>query len=217
MKLEIAAFKLIEIALIGVMSLCGVIAFISAHLFTLESYVPLIIWGALFSFGVLLIVLASRGLGMFTWLVILLSLPSILSFDSLDLPKMLQLFELDQVFKTNLGFFEILALVIIIITGYVLLNFILTLNKSRTWLVKRGANSADADRVFSKSYLGLILLAGMAVIMSTLIVVLTKFIELYSTPVLKTDAPSILMVGIICIVLIVIYLYWLAASRKQSP
>jgi hypothetical protein len=87
MRINILGLKSIEIILVGIMSLCGTFTFVSSHLFPIAFYVALIIWGALFTTGVLMVVLVSKKSGIFTWLVILLTLPAILSFDSLDLPS----------------------------------------------------------------------------------------------------------------------------------
>jgi hypothetical protein len=217
MKINILGFKTIEIALIGIMSLCGTIAFDSSHLFSTPSYFALIIWGVLFVIGVLMVALAGKKLGIFTWLVILFSSPATLSFNSLDLPRLIKLGVINQVFKSDLSFSQILILGIIIITCYLLLYFILTINKTRVSLKKRGANSNETDKVFEKSYLVLLFFAGIAIFIAMLILAFTKGIELISTPMIKSISPSILLVGMICTILIALYLYWLVSSRKRIP
>jgi hypothetical protein len=121
------------------------------------------------------------------------------------------------VFKTYLNFFGILALGIIIISCYLLLNFILILNKSYAALIKRGANSSEADKLFSKSYLILLLFIGIAIMVAMLILGLTKGIELLSTPMIKALSPNIILAGLVCTILIALYLYWLVSSRKSNP
>jgi hypothetical protein len=225
MKMAIGGFKFAEISLIGIMSLCGTLAFTSSkiyeslcklillHLSPIAPYSSLIIWGLLLILGVLTITITNKGAGVFTALVMIFSLPSILNFDSLDLPRLFHLRSVGAEFSSTFNFYEILGLGIGIIICYLLINFMSILKKSRGSLITQGATLSDVDFIYSRGHLVLVLVMGIALIIAMTIAVFTRGIELLLLP--SVIHWNLVLVGLICITLIATYIYWLVSRRKH--
>jgi hypothetical protein len=227
MRISNWGFQTAEAVLIGIMSLCGTIAFTSSQIFVsfqdfamlrfpvIVRFTPIIIGTVLFTIGVLLIMIKNKGGSFFAGLVVVFSLPSILSFDSLDL---LRFFKLDLIrtqFTSNLNSNEIMAIGMVIITCYILIDFMSLLRKSRNNLSGQGADKSGTDVVYSRSHLVLLQIVVIAVIIAMLIMVFARGIELLALSSMTRLPWNLFFVGLGCITLIAVYIYWMVSRRKH--
>jgi uncharacterized membrane protein YiaA len=177
-------------------------------------YTALIIGAVLFTTGVFLIMVKNRGRGFFAALVVLVALPSIISFDSLDLFRLLKLDSVRAQFTTKFNSAEMTALGAVIITCYLLINFMSLLRKSRNDLVVQGADLTGTDGVYFKSHLGLLAITSIALTIAVLIGGLAWGIELVAHPTLTHLHWGLFVVGLVCVLLIATCIYWLVSRRK---
>jgi len=223
-------FQTIEATLIGVMSFCGTFAFISSKLFAsfheflnlhlamIANYTPLAIGLVLFISGTLLIMVKNIGKGFFTWLIIIFSLPSILSLDSIDLFRFIKLDIVRSQFTTTLSSTEILEIGVAIITCYLLINFMSLLRISRDKPARQGADSSGTDAVYFRSHLVLIQIMVIALLISSIIMGLATVIEQGLSPAISRLPWNIFFVGLGCALIIAAYIYWVVSRRKPiSP
>jgi hypothetical protein len=211
-----------EISLIGIMSLCGTFALTSSkiyqslhelfYLYPVAPYVSLIIWVLLLILGILIIILRGKSSGVFTGLVIFISLPSMLSFNSIDLARLFHLESIGAAFSTTLNFFETLIIGLVIIICYLSLNFMNILKKSRSSLIKQGATPSDIDSIYSKSHLVLLEVMGIVLIITVIIAAFAQGIELLLSSVIQWN---LVLLGLGCTLLIVVYIYWIVSRRKH--
>jgi hypothetical protein len=221
-------FQTIEAILIGVMSLCGTFAFTSsklfasfqefggAHVASIAPYIPLIIGVLLFAVGVLLIMVKNKGRGFFTWLVVIFSLPSILSLDSVDLFRFLKLDRVSAQFTTSLNSTEIMVIGGVIVICYLLINFMSLLRKSRNTLSAQGADLSGTAHVYFVSHIVLLQIIVIALSIAALIMVSALGIEFLSHSTITRLPWNLFFVGLGCIILIAAYVYWLVSRRKGN-
>jgi hypothetical protein len=214
-----------EIFLIGLMCLCGTLLLTSSKIYgylyeillnisAVAQYSSLIIWVLLVIFGILRIPISKKGAGFFTGLLVFISLPGILNFDSLDLPRLFNLESLNDLFGTTLSYFEITGLVIGIVTGYLLINFMIIINTFHGNLIKQGATLSEVDLSYSKSRLVLLIIMCIALIITSIIALISGGVELL----LLASIPhgNLIIVGLASILSISIYIYWLVSQRKHT-
>jgi len=226
MRISNWVFQTVEAMLIGIMSLCGTITLASSKLFTsfqqsvklnvpgVVSHIPLIIGVLLFIIGVFLIIVKNRGRGFFAVLVVLLSFPCILSFDSLDLLRFFKLDSISTKFTTSLNYAEMTTLAVVIITCYLLINFTSLLRKSRNDLFKQGADQSRTDEVYFKSHLVLLQMIALALMIAAFIMVFALGIESVSHVELARLQWGLFFVGLGCVLLIIGSIYWITSRRK---
>jgi uncharacterized membrane protein YiaA len=226
MRISNWVFQTAEAMLIGIMSLCGTITLASSKLFTsfqqsiklhvpgVVSHITLIVGVVLFIIGVFLIMVKNRGRGFFAVLVMLLSFPSILSFDSLDLLKLFKLDSIGAKFTTSLNSVEMTVLAVIIITCYLLINFTSLLRKSRNDLSKQGADIARTGEVYLKSHLVLLQMTAIALTIAAFIMVFALGIESISHVAVARLQWGLFFVGLGCVLLIIGSIYWITSRRK---
>jgi hypothetical protein len=213
-----------EWGLIGVMGLCGSTALthsntfgwlqgrIFAHYPIIIPYLPVIIWGLIFVLGVCLVILAGSS-GKFTWIVVLLALPSLFSFNSINV---LEIVGADIAAATSLTFAQVLALSIAIVVCYVLLNSIGIFKQTRQRLKKRGAGAEDITNEAKNSHLWLCLLTAGAVLVVAVMAGLAAGLNLLIMPHLADMPWSYILAGLICIIILAVYLYWLGLRRHSG-
>ena len=228
MRISNWVFQTAEGAFIAIMSLCGTATLASSKLFTsfqgfirvrvpgIVPYTALIIGVVLFLIGMFLIMAKNRGRGFFAALVVLVALPSILSFDSLDLFRLLKLDSVRAQFTTKLNSAEMTALGAGIITCYLLINFMSLLRKSRNDIAAQGADLSGTDSVYFKSHLGLLAITAIALTIAVLIMGLAWGIELVSHTAMAHWSGSLFVVGLGCVLLLITYVYWVVSRRKPS-
>jgi hypothetical protein len=180
-------------------------------------YTALIIGAVLFITGVFLIMVKNRGRGFFAALVVLATLPSILSFDSLDLFRLLKLDSVRAQFTTRFNTAEMTALGAAIIICYLLINFMSLLRKSRNDLAAQGADLSGTDSVYFKSHLGLLAITAIALTIAILIMGLAWGIELVARTAMAHWSGGLFVVGLGSVLLLVAYVYWVVSRRKPSP
>jgi hypothetical protein len=214
-----------ELALIAALSGIGAYAFLSSnvydvareyvesHNFATMLYFPLIIWGILSAFGVLNIILRNRGSGSFIWLVTIFTLPSLLGHNTVNWPGILGLnFE----FTTSLGFSGILALGVLIITSYVVLDYLRVFKQSQRNLVARQATPSNIESVAGFSYLSLFMAVLSALAATALVAFLSRNLELLVLDYIRKMPWNIVFIGLFCFMLLAFYLYWLGARRRTK-
>lgn len=163
------------------------------------------------------ITIRGQGSGGFIFFVFLLSLPSILSHNILN---WLGISGLGFTLSTSLGFYEMLSLGVLIITGYTVLNRMHLLKQAQRNLTERGANPVDIESVTFNSYLVLILAIVAALITTIAIAFLSHNLELLVLDYIRDMPWNVVFIGIGCVLLLAVYLYWLGARRRpkgQSP
>jgi hypothetical protein len=215
---------LAEWILIGVMSLCGTQSFIHSNTYTwiqdrliahfpaMSFWLPAVIWGLIFLSGICIAILAN-GSGKYTWVVVLFALPSLLSFNSIDI---LKIFYLNLAVTTTLTFIQTLVLSLIIIACYILLNCMCIFKKERNNLKKRGAESVDIENIQSGSYIWLLALVGSTIVIVTGIALLAGGFSSILSPRLAEMSWSIILTGFFCIIILAVYLYWLGLRRNSG-
>jgi hypothetical protein len=224
MKNKSFVIALAEWILIGVMSLCGTLSFSHsntctciqehaiAHYPAISYWLPAIIWGVMFLLGICLVILAN-GSGKYTWLVVLFALPSLLSFNSIDI---LNIIHLSLPATTTLTFIQTLVLSFTIIACYILLNCTCIFKKERNNLKKRGAESVDIENTQHGSYIWLLALIGSTIITVTAIALLAEGFSSILSSRLAEMPWSIILAGLFCIIILAVYLYWLGLRRNSE-
>jgi hypothetical protein len=213
-----------EIALIAALSGSGTYGFVNSSLYVdirslLEavdfpvSYVPILLWGLLSLYGFINITIRARSSGRFIFFVFLISLPSILSHNILDWPGIIGV---DFTLSTSLGFYQVLALGVFIITGYVVLNRIHLIRHTQRSLTTRGANPVEVRSVASNSHLMLVLSVVVALVVTAAIAFVARSLELLTLGYMSHVPWNVLIIGIGCILLLSGYLYWLGARRRTK-
>lgn len=224
MRPRITMIGIAEPVLIAALSGSGTYAFINSSIYSWVknfgeainlslSYVPIVIWGLLSLYGVFNITLRRQGSGGFVFFVTLLSLPSILSHNTLN---WLGMSGSEFTLSTSLSFYEMLALGVFTITGYVVLNRMHLFKQARGNLIARGANPIDIESVTFNSYLVLILAIVAALITTIAIAFLSRNLELLVLDYIRDMPWNVVFIGIGCVLLLAVYLYWLGARRRPK-
>jgi hypothetical protein len=213
-----------EWALIGLMGLCAVLAFSHSNAGVwLQELIankypefglmfPWVLWLLLFIAGTLLVSLAGSS-GRYCWLVIIFSLPSLLGFDSI---KILKIVHVDLPLTTTLTFVQALVMGIVIMTGYILLNRFCFFRQERNSFKKRRAGKEDIETAYWGNYLWVWCVIGVSI----LIVAVVAFLSMGLSSVLLSPLSkipwNIITAGIICILVLAFYLYWLGLRRNSG-
>jgi hypothetical protein len=225
MKITKITINSIECILISVVSFCASAAFTSSNVYTLlqspialhypkiSPYLPEIIWLLIFLFGFQSIVLRNKGGGNFTWLAIIVSLPSLLSYDSINI---FNIAGLDFKAVTKIGFIELFGLGIIIILSYIMLNYMSVLKQSRRNLIKREASAGDVDEVNSKGYFFLLLATGAAILTVASVTLISQGLKSLILPLFSRLSWNLVLVALGCIFILAVYLYWLGSKRHSD-
>jgi hypothetical protein len=225
MNMFILLINILEWALIAVIGLCSTLAFASSstyvflHKFLLSYYPELgryfiaIIWGFIALIGIFSVSFRRKGGGRLTWLALIIALPSILAFDKLNIPGVLGInFEL----TTELAFWQVLALAAAILTAYLLLNFMRELKLVRFSLGKKGADSADIEKVAIKSHQILLLVVLGALVLTALVSLLAANLESWLLPYFSRLPWNVVLIGLFGLLILAIYIYWLGTHHSSS-
>ncbi len=214
-----------EWVLIGVMAFCGMLAFINSNAYTnlhdlisshysqISSYLPGIIWGFIFIFGVVSVTLLSRGGGSLTWLVALFSLTSFLSYDSINIFKVISW---TPHITTKLPLWVCLWLGVLIMVSYLLLSHMNLLKRARRSLINRGASPQDMENINAKNHIIVLIAIGATLLAVALIGLISSGIEYLIEPYLDRVPWYEILIGLGCLLILAIYLYWLGARRSQT-
>lgn len=225
MKLNAAIASLTEIIVIALMGAIGAYAFLASnayeavksygavHQIGFMPYLPLFIWMFISGSGFLNIVVLNRGSGAFTWLAVIFSLPSLLAHNTMDWWEMAGM-KLEL--TTTLGFNSMLALGVLTITGYVILNYLRFFKESERSMIKRQADQNDVENINGFSNLSLLMASTGAVAGTTLIAFLARGLETLALDAIHKMPWNTVFIGLFCFLLIAFYLYWLSARRREN-
>ncbi len=225
MRLHAAIASMTELVLIALMGGIGAYAFLASsayenvknygelHNLGFMPYLPLIIWGFTTGFGILNIILLNRGSGIFTWLAAIFCLPSLLAHNTVDWPGV---FGWDLKLTTSLGFNSMLALGVLLITGYVILNYLRFFKESERSMMARQATPGDIENVNGFSNLSLFMAVCGALAAAALIALLARGLEAMVIGVVRQMPWNTVFIGLFCLLLLAFYLYWLSARRREN-
>jgi hypothetical protein len=223
MRLNAMVARMTELLLIAAMGGIGAYAFLAsgayeavnnygtAHHLGFMSYLPLLIWLFIAGFGLLNIVIFNRGSGSFTWLVVIFSLPSLLAHNSVDWAGMAGL-KLNL--STSLGFNAMLALGVLTMTGYVILNYLRFFKESEHSMIERQADQNDIENINGFSNSALLIAVSGALAATALVAFLARGLEKLALDAVKKMPWNTVLIGLFCFLLLAFYLYWLGARRK---
>jgi len=226
MKITKFMINIGEWILISLLAFCGSLAFINSSLYVLlqspltsrlpgiNPYLPEIIWGILFLFGLQSIILRNKGGGSFTWLVVLVSLPSILSCDTVNI---FNIFGFDPKALSKINFYGLLCLGVSIMIGYILLNNLCILKRTRLNLIKRGAESKDIDEVSTQGYVLLILGMGATIAIVAVLVLISRGLEVWFLSILNSFSWNLALTGLGCIIMLALLVYWVGSQKQSGP
>lgn len=225
MKLHAAITSAAELALIAAMGAIGAYAFLAssayeavsdygqAHSLGFIPYLPLIIWGLITGFGVLNIVLFNRGGGVFTWIVAIFCLPSLLAHNTTDWEGIMGInFKL----TTTLGFNSMLTLGVLVITGYIILNYLRTFKETERKMTDKHASPEDIESISGFSNLALFITVCGAVAATALVAFLARGLETLMLGAVRAMPWNVVFIGLFCFLVLAFYLYWLSARRRDK-
>lgn len=225
MRPSTAIIRSAEMALIAALGGIGAYAFLAssaydtvrnfgdAHKIGFIPYLPLIIWGIITAFGILNIVFANRGSGSFIWLVMIFSLPSLLANNTVDWPE---IFGWNFKLTTSLGFNSMLALGVLTIAGYVILDYLRFFRQAGLSMTTRQVSPADIENVTNFSNQSLFLAVLSALAATALVAFLARGLEKLALDFMQRLPWNIVFIGLGCLLLIAFYLYWLFARRRNK-
>jgi hypothetical protein len=214
-----------EWTLIVLIGLCGTLAFAQSgiysalHDFVLARYPDIghyliwIIWSFLALIGIFSITFRRKGGGGFTWFALIFASPSILAFNKFDI---LSLLGLNFKITTALSFWQVLLLTTTIITAYLLLNFLRELKIFRLSLIKKAVDPADIENVSVKSHKILLLISLCSLFLSACVILIAVNLKSWIMPVLIQLPWNIGFIGIGCLFILAVYIYWLG-THTSSP
>jgi hypothetical protein len=226
MRITNLTIHIIEWLVISLMAFCGSFSFTSSNLYVLvqspvasnlpgiNPYLPEFVWGILFLFGLQSIILRNKGGGGFTWLVVIVSLPSILSCDTLN---MFNTLGIDLKAMSKINFYGLLVLGVSIVIGYLLLNNMSIFKQTRLNLIKRRADSKDIDEVNDRGHLVLFLAVGATLTVATLLILISRLLEYLLISLWDRLSLNAALVGLGCILILAGFVYWLGSQRQSGP
>jgi len=223
--MAILLINIAEWVLIAIIGLCGTLAFASSGLYSLlhnsllshypdiGHYLIAIIWVFLALVGIFSVSFQRKGGGFLTWLAFILTAPSILAFNKLNIPGILGS---QYKFTTDLAFWQALVLAAVILTAYLLLNFMRESKLFRLGLVKKQADPADIENVSVKSHQTLILALLGALVLTAVISLIAVNLESFLLPGFSRLPWNVVLIGIACLLFLAVYVYWLGARQTPS-
>ena len=224
MKVYATLIRLSEWVLIAVMAFCGTFALtkagayvwlekeILAHIPAIGYFLPVVIWALVFTFGVQSVILRKKGGETLTELVVIISLPSLLSFNAIDL---LKIFGTEMKISTGLSFSNALCLGLVIMICYVLLSSVGILKRSRAGFIQRKVIAEDIETVDAKSHIFLLAAAGAALLATIIIALFSRGVEVLFSDKISQVPWYAVFVGLGCILILAVYLYWLGTKKNK--
>jgi len=182
-----------------------------AHAIGFIPYLPIIIWGVLTAVGILRIILAGQGSGLFIWLVMICALPSLLAHNTMDWPG---IFGTELKLTTSLGFNSMLALGVLTITGYMILDYLRLFKKAEQSMIARQATPTDIENIGAFSSLSLLIAILGALAATIAVAFLARGLETMTLDFIRHVPWNAVFVGLFCFLLLAFYLYWLTARRR---
>ena len=211
----------VQFLCVVILSMCGIVAFSNSGMYAgfeetiskilPSAYLSLLVFLVLLVPGVFFIIVRNKGGGILTVVVMLLSLPSILAYDNIDL---LKIFGGASHVTTRMTLFQMLSIGSLIITAYFLLDLINQLKLNYFRLKTQGAPPSDIKIVLQNQHLISIILAGAALLVSLVITAVARGFEYFISKQVFSLSWWIVPVALFFILILGIYLYW-ATTRKS--
>jgi hypothetical protein len=221
MKYPRTLITVTQFCAVMVLSLCGTLSLLNSGLYAslekglhnwLGSYLAWLILGLMLALGGFLVLFKNKGGGILAVIAAVLSLPSILSFNSLDLLKIVNG---TSHITTHLTFTQVMATGCLIISSYFLLDLTRQVKANESRFKARGASAPDLAAVSLHQLLISIILAGSALLASLIMLAISRGFEaLFSKTVLPVSW-WIVPAALFCIFVLGIYLFWIA-TRKNA-
>jgi Flp pilus assembly pilin Flp len=225
MKTRWLLYSLLEYTCLAVMVACGMIAlmqssfysWVQVHLTTINpfmgSYLSSILAVLFLAFGMVQIGLRRKGSGALFIMLLIISLPSLLAFDSIDLFK---IFGGSLKITTHLSFAAVVVLELLLFLGYLLLSSLTVFRSSRLNMEKRQVLPEEVQDIQKTSYNYLFLITGLALSMAIILVGISAAVEdLIAANVLSFNW-YLVIIGMICILVLSAYLYWLGTGKSKA-
>jgi hypothetical protein len=212
---------IVEFLCVAILSLSGVVSFSNSGIyggfenalarFIPSTYLSLLILLVLFALGVFFIIVKNKGGGGLAVAVIILCLPSIVSFNNIDL---LKIFGGSAQFTTKMTFLQTISIGSLIITAYFLLDLINQLKLNLARLSEQQAPPSDLRQVIQHQHLVSIILAGAALLISLLVTAVARGFEYFISRNAFILSWWIVPVALFCIFVLGIYLYWVTTRKS---
>ncbi len=212
-----------ELVCLTITSLCGMAAFTNSNLYSgINNYlirmIPsicdhfhLIIFLSLLLPGIVLIIWKNKSPGPLTIAALVLSLPSLLSFNQIDLFK---IFRSGALIASEFSLFQMLSSGLLIITAYFLLDLLNQLKLGKLQNKIHQPPSSDIQFVLNHQHIMIIIFTGSALLIGLIISGVARSLEYLiskGTPVFEWwIMPAVLAV----IFLLGIYLYWITTRKN---
>jgi hypothetical protein len=182
-----------------------------AHSIGFMPYLPAIIWAGLTAIGIIRYILANGGGGLFIWLVIICELPSLLAHNTVDWPG---IFGTGFKLTTTLGFNSMLALGVLTIIGYMILDYLRLFKKAEKSMAERQADAADIKNIGAFSSLSLVIAMLGALFATVVVAFLARGLETLTLDIIRNIPWNTVFIGLFCFLLLAFYIYWLTARRR---
>jgi len=212
---------IVEFFCVAILSLCGIVSFSNSGIYAgfekavagimPSAYLSLVIFLVVFALGIFFIIVRNKGGGALTIAVVILSLPSIFSYNNIDL---LKIFGASAHITTTITFFQILSIGSLIITAYFLLDLINHLKLNILQLEAQQASASDLKSVLLHQHLTAIILTGGALLVSLIITAVARGFEYFISKNSFILAWWIVPVTLVCILALGIYLYWVTTRKN---
>jgi hypothetical protein len=167
----------------------------------------------LFALGIIQVGLRRKGAGALFVVLLIISLPSLLAFDSIDLFK---LFGGNLRIETHLDFTVVVILELVLFLAYLLLDGLIIFRESRRNMEKRGVLLAELNEVQKLSHNYLFLIAGIALSLAVVLVAVSAVIENVIAANVLNFNWYLVIIGMICILALSAYLYWLGTGKSKA-
>jgi hypothetical protein len=213
---------IVEFFCVAIMSLCGIVSFSNSGIYAgfekgvagimPSHYLSLVIFVVVFALGIFFILVRNKGAGILTIAVVILSLPSIFSYNNIDL---LKIFGASAHFTTTTTYLQTLSIGSLIITSYFLLDLINHLKLHNVQLEARQASASDLKSVLLHQHLAAIILTGGALLVSLVITAVARGFQYLISKNSFTLSWWIVPVTLVCILVLGVYLHWVT-TRKNN-
>jgi hypothetical protein len=212
----------VEFFCVAILSLCGIVAFSNSGLYTgfaksmarfvPSAYLSFVLFLILLAFGLFYILIRNRGAGILTVAVIILSLPSIFSYNNIDL---LRIFGGSGHITTRISLFQMMSIGFLIIAIYFLLDLINKLKTNSRRSRAQQTPSADFQSVSQHQFLISAIFTGGALLFCLVITAAARGFEYFISKNTLALSWWIVPVALFCILVLGIYLRWVT-TRKNS-
>jgi hypothetical protein len=214
---------LTELFCLVILDLCGVVAFSNSGIYgslakELSKIIPSIylssfIFLVLLALGVFFVIFRNKGSAGLVVIVGLLCLPSIFSYNNLDLFK---IFGASTHITTRLTLLQMISIGSLVVCAYFLLDLLQQLKLTVLRFKDNQAPPADIQDVLSHQHLLAIILTGAALLFSLIITAVARGFEYLLSLTTWPLSWWIVPVALFCITVLGIYLYWVTTRQNST-